>query len=561
MWEAVQPYALQIGTGAVVSLALGLLLMWLVPPSGIRNFGVRLTQLSLAALGGMYAWAHAREGHPKEEVGLLVGFLVLVVTFIGWRFIFKSPVVEGRTLSNIADTKVENAPVFNPISRKMRDHVLLLGRDKRKKPVTIERNAWEKRHTEIIGSTGVGKGQLLQTIGHQAIQWGNGLVVIDPKRDDYLPHVLAASCKRAGRRMRILDLRKPELSDGWHPFLGGDPQDRFERACIALNIQEREDSAEFFRTKAREYVSAAIRRSDDGGRIDRMLEYIENCGDEEHTAGIRSTLRGWLDLGDRLCPAGDGFDLDGALSAGEVVYVMGWPTDKQLARAFRAVLTAVMQWRKHHSGDQTGSHLTVLADEVHGYATMELADSVAMGRSSGVNFVLAHQSLSDLEIGDPKQGKAIQNRIYDNCHVKVVFGTKDRQMAERIAADTGTTQVWRPTANESIDGDRNVRAGAGQSMDVEPLIPANQIQMLGDRVAVLLAPARLASLFHIGVIPVANKAKPLSEYASVVPYEPPPAPPKPPPAPKRGNRGPTSRRRKRRRSTGTKPGSTSPDEL
>jgi hypothetical protein len=43
---------------------------------------------------------------------------------------------------------------------------------------------------------------LLGNLAAQAIFAGTGLVVIDSKRDEFMPHILAEACDRAGRTIR-----------------------------------------------------------------------------------------------------------------------------------------------------------------------------------------------------------------------------------------------------------------------------------------------------------------------------------------------------------------------
>jgi len=112
--------------------------------------------------------------------------------------------------SDITTVETVTGGSFDPSSHWKPDAGVFLGRQSDDaQPVYIPNELYLERHMQIIGPTGSGKGVLLGNLAAQAIHAGRGLVVIDPKRDKYMGHILADACRKAGRKLHIVDLQFP----------------------------------------------------------------------------------------------------------------------------------------------------------------------------------------------------------------------------------------------------------------------------------------------------------------------------------------------------------------
>nr|VXZ82824.1 conjugative coupling factor TraD, SXT/TOL subfamily [Klebsiella pneumoniae] len=69
---------------------------------------------------------------------------------------------------------------------------------------------WQKQHADIIGTTGAGKGVAAGILLYQSILAGEGVFVMDPKDDEWAPHLYRKACEDAGKPFALIDLRKQQ---------------------------------------------------------------------------------------------------------------------------------------------------------------------------------------------------------------------------------------------------------------------------------------------------------------------------------------------------------------
>jgi energy-coupling factor transporter ATP-binding protein EcfA2 len=263
-------------------------------------------------------------------------------------------------------------------------------------PVHVPERLFRERHMQIVGPTGSGKGKLLGNLAGQVIQAGGTLVVIDPKRDRFLPHIVADACAATGRTMHVVDL-KERTPGGWHPFKAGRREDRLARIVECFDLAPRGTDADFYKVQGKELLARMVAETD--GTISAALAWLEadaaqyQASDKPPGSRERSHFAAWQGR-QSLNPRDDGFDLNRALGRGEVIYLRSDPTDPELVIPLKAFLMQVAQWKFARPDTK---HLTILADETSLYASTYLAHLLATIRDTGTNIVLAYQSLSDLE--------------------------------------------------------------------------------------------------------------------------------------------------------------------
>jgi type IV secretion system protein VirD4 len=104
----------------------------------------------------------------------------------------------GRALTSIASAKNElfkEIQTFNPSEYLIKNHYFL-GLDlQSKKPFYNQ----EAIHTQIVAPTRSGKGVFIGLKVVEALREGKGIVVIDPKEDDFLPQVILEELERQNR--------------------------------------------------------------------------------------------------------------------------------------------------------------------------------------------------------------------------------------------------------------------------------------------------------------------------------------------------------------------------
>nr|WP_236578085.1 ATP-binding protein [Vibrio parahaemolyticus] len=90
---------------------------------------------------------------------------------------------------------------------------VFVGLDRVHKPQYIPLLTSQKQHADIIGTTGAGKGVASGLILYQLILADEGVFVMDPKNDEWAPHLMKYACEKAGKPFYLIDLNKkvPQL--------------------------------------------------------------------------------------------------------------------------------------------------------------------------------------------------------------------------------------------------------------------------------------------------------------------------------------------------------------
>jgi hypothetical protein len=87
---------------------------------------------------------------------------------------------------------------------------IFTGMDRENEPMYLPLKDWQKQHADIIGTTGAGKGVATGILLYQSILAGEGVFVMDPKDDEWAPHLYRKACEDAGKPFALIDLRKQQ---------------------------------------------------------------------------------------------------------------------------------------------------------------------------------------------------------------------------------------------------------------------------------------------------------------------------------------------------------------
>lgn len=104
---------------------------------------------------------------------------------------------------------------------------------------------WRKSHIQIVGTTGSGKGVTAGVVLAQAVANGEAIVIVDPKNDEFLPHVMYQAAQAAGVPYIFVDL----LSDNpqWNPLYGKTAREIEELFSAGFSLGEKGTDADFYR--------------------------------------------------------------------------------------------------------------------------------------------------------------------------------------------------------------------------------------------------------------------------------------------------------------------------
>ncbi|WP_257877437.1 ATP-binding protein, partial [Vibrio parahaemolyticus] len=81
---------------------------------------------------------------------------------------------------------------------------VFVGLDREHQPQYIPLEDIQKQHADIIGTTGAGKGVASGLILYQLILANEGVFVMDPKNDEWAPHLMKYACEKAGKPFYLI---------------------------------------------------------------------------------------------------------------------------------------------------------------------------------------------------------------------------------------------------------------------------------------------------------------------------------------------------------------------
>lgn len=400
---------------------------------------------------------------------------------------------------------------------------ILIGLDAREKPIYVPLDTWRETNTQLIGPTRYGKGVIIGCLADQAIRMGDACIYIDPKNDKFVPHIMHAAAKAAGKPFYYVALHDNGVGS-WAPFAGGSERDALSRVETAFGLQLTGDpGTDFYKTQEKQLLAKHFKETRNILSLAKLLEHSD-------ANKLKAQLDSWSHI-KSLCPKKGGFSLAKALKEGAVVYVQGGLTDEVIKTATKVFIIEVIQEAMRLDKDRP-HHLTLIVDEVRFLVSKQLADALATVVGFRVNIVTAYQSMKDIEQPDDAtlNGKSLAQSININSQVKAIYGGADFETAEYAANLSGVIQK-EVTKFEGTE----IRASGGEiwnqkrmvGAQEENLINTNMVLSLPPRVCVFVQPRHLVDIAFTSFVPVkdpealdnflSGKASPTRDAASKAP--------------------------------------------
>lgn len=396
--------------------------------------------------------------------------------------------------------------VVNPVNTFKRYQKLFSLGDLGQHPVTLshkplvtipERFRYE--HTLNMGASGKGKTVLLRTMYHQDILSGAGVVLIDPK-DDQFPFML--QCATQARRIpQIHSFRlRGTRSETWNPIFGKNPIEIANRLHVALFADD-PDANSFYKQVAASmlrnifsllmgygkpltlkdiYYAVVFPQimekvvSDFKGseRLYRQAHEIEEdfiltkSDDAKRlTKGLRDKLQTFIDspwshLTNTYCPD---IVVEDAIARGDILHfgvasdILGRDCYQPLVR----MLLADFKQAAGHRFSQEERHPCFLyCDEFGDVASEDFMEAIKKYRSAGIGILIGFQSLGDLE----RRGEPFKKDVVQNCATKIFFNLPEPNSADYVAKLIGTF-ADRTVSAQSYDSEGNVK-GQTEKLDL-----------------------------------------------------------------------------------------------
>lgn len=367
---------------------------------------------------------------------------------------------------------------------------IFLGIDEDKKPFYLDFFPDNPRryvkHVQVAGTTGGGKGIALAIMAAQFLERGEAIFFMDPKNDEWAPHVLYDAAKRLGKPFYYIDLNPPS-GPQLNPFHGATKEQIFELFQAGFSLVDKGSDADFHAiADRREAKKVANLMAEEG--LNAAQAYTAMAG-SINAEKFDGRLREIAETPAINSVDGQGVDLAKIIREGGCVYIVGSLRNditKMIQRLILVRLYQLVEERDRIDGDPR--LVTVILDELKFHISRQAIDGMSTARDKGLHFILAHQSRGDLE-DCPKDltPKAVVDAIEENCKRRIVYQVQSPETAKWLAEQSGEIQVddevRRVTRNvaqaEIVDPERTIRQAERNFIDT------NMLLNLPERVAVV----------------------------------------------------------------------------
>ena len=386
---------------------------------------------------------------------------------------------------------------------------VFLGLDEQGQPQYLPQELWRKSHVQLIGTSGAGKGVAAAVLLAQALRDGEAVVVMDPKDDEWAPHVLKAEAERLGMPFRLVDLRDdaPQLD-----LFDGATADQLEELLVAgFSLAEKGESADFYRIADRQAARLA------GCLLDELGAGVtpQSLAEHPEIRKAKQTAAGFVGKLDELArvkalDAPFARHLSDTVRDGGCLYIIGSMRNERIKSAQRMALVRLLQLVETRDRINTKPRsVCVFLDELKYHLSRPALEGLGAARDKGMHLVLAHQSLADLrDCPADLDGEAVVGAVVENCAIRITYRVRDPETAEWLASMSGTILV----DDEVRKVDRNV--ALAEVMDGERTVRQAERYLI-DQNMLLNLPYRVAVVYG-GVLPVFAHICPVKTSKSVL---------------------------------------------
>lgn len=448
---------------------------WLVGFYGNRPFPIPHNEAALWSelwVGGLMAsWLWLRYGGPQVNA-VLVRFK-------------RSTSLERNTKTDVREIEKflpRRGLEFDPEKFIDPRKGLFLGLDEKKKPIYIDfPGGTAVPHVQVAGTTGIGKGVSLGVMAAQFLGRGEAVFFLDPKNDEWAPHVLHHAAQRAGKPFHFIDLNRPNGAQ-FNPFMGSTEEEAFELFQAGFSLTEKGDASDFYGIADRREAQAtakimASRNLNIAQAYAARLNVLSDpkTGAEKFAGRLRE-----LAETPSINAASGGIDLAKVIEEGGCVYIVGSMRNDIVKTIQRILLVRLMQLaerRDRIAGDLRP--VCIVLDEVKYHLSRPALEGLGAARDKGVHLVLAHQSLGDLrDCTKDLNPDAVVDAVVENCSIKICYKVQSPITAEWLAAMSGDIQVDDETRKvtrnlaqaEIVTGERNIRQAERYFIDKNMLL-------------------------------------------------------------------------------------------
>ncbi len=367
------------------------------------------------------------------------------------RFTVKNKIRKGsKTDIRYMDKELPNLPDYNPHKFINLKKGVFIGIDEMVKPIYLLLNDWYKRHFLIVGATRAGKGVAMQSLGVQSLMLGETVIFLDPKCDQYMPHILKAQCEKQGVPYHYIDLTKDEPQIN----LIADFSSRDLKNCLVEAFSQREMGSEsdVYRKNEQEFLENLadfILEQNNGFKendsiVAKSLAELCNAYEISRYASNYKSSVSDLNKLTRISSinATNAGSLAALIEQGGCIYIVGDLLDETMKKIQRFIFCRVVQLARNYESQNAPRQITVFADELVAHISRFVAESYTVSLGWGLKIVSAIQSLKLLK-GAPADidPEFLLGAVFDNSQNKLFYRADDIATADFLSDMTGKIQV------------------------------------------------------------------------------------------------------------------------
>ncbi|MGP1069625.1 type IV secretory system conjugative DNA transfer family protein [Serratia sp. CY56907] len=384
---------------------------------------------------------------------------------------------------------------------------IFIGMERENEPMYLPLKDWQKQHADIIGTTGAGKGIAAGILLYQSILAGEGVFVMDPKDDEWAPHLYRKACEDAGKPFALIDLRKQQYQLN---LIEDITPDELEELFVAgFSLAEKGQESDFYRIDDRKAARIAAQFV-----THNTASTIRDVYNGDYVQSIADKIKAFFGKIEELAllnaiNAPTGFSLNKIFDEGGCCYVIGSMRNSKIITAQRMLLVRLYQLAERRERiKDVPRPIAIYLSELKYHLSRPALEGLGAARDKGVHIIMDHQSIADLnDCPADLKGDAVVGAVVENAKFKLVYRVMDPDTADWVARMSGTILVddelrKAKTDNmltETIDSERTIRQAERFFID------SNMILNLPDFVSFIFTTKTLPSASLISPIKIRKR--------------------------------------------------------
>lgn len=425
----------------------------------------------------------------------------------------------GKGVSSIQSAKVElfhPARVFNPLAYLSADKYFLGLEHHTGQPIFLPNK--DVVHSLITAPTRSGKGIFFGFKAIETIRQNRGLIVIDPKQDEWLPQVILEELQRQNREEDLI-IWNWESAFSYKVFEDDTYIEATKKLTIMLNFIEvdNEAGASHYRKSERiilkkvmqnffavyevlgipfiryhiphllqflryviadlqSHINFAIEFNKPKPNFTLLKEYSKLYFDQDKFQNLGFREKDLPTLESLLFSLSEFEDVTWkettsiyeALCKGKVIYTKSDMLDESALKFLKFIIADIVNKAKLLKWK---ANCLVLADEISFYPTPILSSALATIAGFGVTFALAYQDDGQLK------DENLKSAIKSNCQTKIYYKSSDVKTLEYIEKLSGKELVSKITKNGN---DTTIRQDTQDYLNItkQRALPKSQVAIL-----------------------------------------------------------------------------------